>query len=281
MNTCNTQRPATLLLGGPAASESRESLVFTPEFPCGVEANYTTGEQTPLTSIMVYDGCVGEDCPGDIVLISGRVQSFRQERTGTIGPFVMEDCASNVARKQPRVKLRVTLCSSMTSLIIDSDSQVAVPAGKVWIEALVPGASALDVSFANGRWQQYGTLTVPVGVWEDTRLEVRACPLRGCCPCGVLTNRMLFVDGPIDPQLIVPRGARTLAVSASALGVPADIRVDYLADLQNAASVIGGDTLAANNRNPVTLFGDAQAITLTHPTDEAFAAFVRWEVCGP
>lgn len=281
MTTCNAQRPVTLLLGGPAASEGRQSLVFTPAFPCGVEQNYTTGEQAPLVSIMLYDGCVGEDCPGDLVLISSRVQTLRQERSGVIGPVVMDDCGANVARKQPRVKLRITHCSSMTSLIIDSDSQVAVPAGKVWIEALVPGPSALDVSFANGRWQQYGSLTVPVQLWEDTRLEVYACPLRGCCPCGTLSERMAFVfEGAFDGRLITPRGARELAVSVDSLGVPADIRVEYLSQLA-AASRIGADTFAANDREAVTIFGDAPAINLVLPADENFNAYVRWEVCGP
>lgn len=281
MTTCNAQRPATLLLGGPAADESRESLIFTPAFPCGVEANATTGEATPLTSIMVYDGCVGEECPGDLVLVSGHVQTLRQERSGHIGPLVMEDCQANVARKQPRVKLRITHCSSMTSLIIDSDSSVAVPAGKVWIEALVPGANPNDVSFAFGRWQEYGSLNVPVQMWEDTRLEVRACPLRGCCPCGTLSERLLFVfDGELDGILLTPRGARELAVSVESLGVPADIRVEYLSQL-TAASRVGSDTFAANDREAVTIFGDAPAINLSLPADEDFAAYVRWKVCGP
>jgi hypothetical protein len=280
MNTCNAQRPATLLLGGAAASEGRESLIFTPAHPCGVETNATTGEVAPLTSIMVYDGCVGEECPGDLVLISSRVQTIRQERSGVIGPFQMVDCGANVARKQPRVKLRVTHCASNTSLVIDSDSSIAIPAGKVWIEALVPGASALDVSFANGRWQEYGSLNVPVQLWEDTRLEVRACPLRGCCPCGTLSERMRFVfEGVLDGILLTPRGARELAVSVTSLGVPADIRVEYLSRL-DAASDFGADTLAANDRDVVPLFGDAPAIALVLPADEDFDAYVRWKVCG-
>lgn len=276
---CNPQRPATLLLGGPRSGE-RVMLAFTPDFPCGVEmsSDFTT-VVAPLSRITIYNGCVGESCPGDLVLISSHVQSIESTRGGAIRPLAMDDCGASVARTQPRVKLEVQHCGTATRLIVDADSQVVVPAGEVVISALVPGPSPDDTDFAFGRWQEYGTETIPAETpWVDTRIEVRACPLRGCCPCGQLTENIFGLAGSTTAQrtLLRPRGARRLAVTGAVAGAAAAVNFQYLRDL---ATAFGAEAVNPASRAWVELFGDSQGLLISNTDDAAIQ--LRWEICGP
>lgn len=258
---CNPQKVATLLLGGAQASEYRTSLAFTPQFPCGVEYGGDPLTFTPLTPIQVYNGCVGElDVPGAMVLVSARVQSAVRDSSGIVRPRAMEDCEPGIQRSQPRVKLRVTHCNRATSLIVDSNSQVVVPAGNVRIEALVPGPAEPDDTLPNlGAWVEYGSVDVGAETsWWDTRLEVMACPVQ-CCSCGVLTERVAITAG--SPQesriLMVPRGARKLSVHAVSL-----INVVYLSDADANLPAFGSVDFTATDWYPDELFGDVPAILL-------------------
>lgn len=281
---CNPQKVATLLLGGSQSSEYRTSLAFTPQFPCGVEYGGDPLTYTPLRPIQVYNGCVGEpSVPGAMVLVAGRVQSaLTANPAGVMAPRAMQDCEPGVQRTQPRVKLRVTHCNRATSLIIDSNSQVVVPAGNVRIEALVPGPSASDATLVNfGEWREYGRIEMDGEEpgWWDTRLEVMACPV-ACCSCGTLTERIALAEGsPVLSRVFVtPHGSRRLYVSLDVAGAPTDVDVTYAQDFDLNLGAFGADTFAANNRRPQELFGDPPAIILEDITGTALCT---WEICGP
>lgn len=279
---CNLQRPSTLLLGGPQPDVERVTLAFTPAFPCGMESNTLQTIVTPLRRVLMFQGCVGRSCPGDLVVVHGRVQAMDfttpAGADAVRGPLSMDDCAANVQRSQPRVKLEIASCGLATRLIVDSDSSVVIPSGQVTIHALVPGPNPLDGSFNNGGWQEYGSLLVPGETpWTDTRVEVWACPATSCCPCGILSEYFDNDTGltAVQRMLLRPRGARKLYFAAA--GAATNANIDMLREL-DAASVIASETSGIGARFPVELYGDSPALVVA-PADQTVS--LRWEICGP
>lgn len=273
----------TLRIGGPQPDENRTSLLFTPQNPCGVERDPTFDPtlNSPLVRIATARFCLGDGCdPTRMVLIRGHVQSLDSIRgPGVIDPRTIDSCDG--ASSAPRVKLEVWPCGWPGGVIIDSDSEIVVPAGDTSINVLAPGPNPSGGGGPNaGGWiRGRTTLTDAVG-WTDVTLRIAACPIDCYVPPGVLTEwaaQVIDTTPVADRILVRPRRARRLELNTrDALGVATATQVDLLQDTAGATISLGS-ILFPTGPATVNMFGAAQAIVLVGSGAGTFA-YIRWEI---
>lgn len=208
------------VIGG-ADGEGRGGLVFDADNPCGMETNEGGVDVAALRRVRLYSDCIeytGE--PGERVMIIGHVLSRTTTReAGPVPIETLNPCGDGVVTTSPRIKLAISSCGIPGEVIIDSDSQISMPAGLITIDALIPG----DDAAGDDGWAVMGTTVIASPeTFTQTQLVVRACPPAQCwCPGGVLTEWL-----PGDPEapetraLIRPRRARSLAVQSVDAGGP-------------------------------------------------------------
>lgn len=286
---CPSQQSWSLQIGGPQAGEDQRSLLFTPDFPCGVErsAAFDPADDRPLQRIRTGNFCLGDGCdPSRMILIRGHVQSLDSVRgPGAIGPRTIDVCEG--APSQPRVKLEIWPCGWPGSVIVDSDSEIVVPAGKTSINVLAPGNTiAADGSPIpnTGGWDRLGRATLAdATAWTDVTLRVSACPVDCCyCPEGVLTE---WISGLTDAApaladriLVRPRRARRLEVNnRNNANAPATITLELLRELSGLAANVVGTVVFPTTPATQNLVGAIQGITVIGQA-AGTNALLKWEV---
>lgn len=276
---CPSTDGLMLRIGGPAPDGvNRRSLVFTPTFPCGIERGpgFAAADDAPLVRIATMKVCVGDGCdPSRMVLIRGHVQAGDSTRgVGVIDPRTFDVCEG--ASSAPRVKLEIQSCKWAGSVIIDSDSEIAVPSGDVSINVLAPGPNAAGLgAFVRGQT----TIAAPTP-WQDVTLRIGACPLDCYTPPGVLTEWIAgitdVVGSPQDRTLIRPRRARRLEMdNRDNAGAAATVQVDFFQELAAITSL--GRVVFATTPVTKNMVGAAQAIQLLGVA-AGVNTYITWEV---
>jgi hypothetical protein len=268
---CNEQRPWVTTVHGPQADEDRDGLIFSAEFPCGVETD-ATGEAVnmqPLVELDAATGCVGGLCPGDMVLVRGHVQA--RNRVAGVGRERFQSIPGcEGVSAHPRIKLAVRSCGWRGPIIIDSDSAVVVPAGQVDIQVLGPNnwsRGAIDVD-------------VPEQAWTDVSVRVSVCPTTCCSWEGVLTEyATIDVADPTPLMLVRPRRADALIISAAtAVGGPMNATVIWLPDVDAPVTDnLGATTFQSTFPVLYSPVGAAAALTVA-PAAGIARMSARWRI---
>lgn len=280
---CPSTESFVLRIGGPTTDVSgRRSLVFTPDFPCGIERGpaFDPAGDAPLVRIATPTFCLGDTCdPTRMVLIRGHVQAGDSVRgPGAIDPRTFDPCEG--ASSHPRVKLEIWSCHWTGSVIIDSDSEIVVPAGGTSINVLAPGP---DPAGAGG-WVR-GRTTIPGEEevsWSDVTLRIGACPLDCYVPPGVLTEWIAgltdVVGTAAQRTLIRPRRARRLEINSrdTATGAATTTTTDVF---QDAAALTPSLSRIIFPTTPsiVNMPGAFQAIQILGVV-AGTNSYVRWEI---
>lgn len=228
---CSSQHPWTTRIQGPNLEPGEFGLVFHPLHPCGaiITPNVVASESDffDMITIATWEGCLGDREVSDRVLITGHVTALESNRIPSTRRPILGNCADNVTTCVPWAKLKITACGQPGAVIIDSDSEVVIPAGNATIEIIAPG---VVTGITGGAWTAGRGPTVAEAAWIDATVRVAACPLTCCyCPEGRLTE---WMENENDPgveliRLLRPRRARRLSVSTARAGsgpVTTDVR---------------------------------------------------------
>jgi hypothetical protein len=268
----------TLRIGGPQPDEDRNSLLFTPTFPCGVERSvaFNADDDAPLVRIATGKFCLGDECdPTRLVLLRGHVQAIDSQRgPGVIDPLNIDACEG--ASAAPRVKIEVWPCGWPGGVIIDSDSEIVVPAGDTSINVLAPGPRVGGVLAGTGGWVRGRTTLADTTSWTDVTLRIAACPLDCYVPPGVLSEWFIGIDDTTDVAdriLIRPRRARRLELGGIAA---AAIETFLLQDLAGALPAMGR-VVWPTTPTTLNITGAFQSLIVTGQA-AGTAGFMRWEV---
>jgi len=277
------ERPGlSVWIGGVAAGEERDGLIFDVANPCGLEVNAARSDVAPLRRVTLWRGCLQyTGAPGERVTVSGHVLSRSRDGIGpgriTWSP--LDPCGPGVVSSAPRIKLAVSSCGVPGEVIIDSDSQISVPAGEVTIDALIPAGSTAAGAGRDDGWQVLGTVELDSPqTFEEVQLIVRACPPSNeWTPGGVLTEWMpLDFEVPDGRVLVRPRRARSLAVQASDVGVPFAPRAVTVEWRQTLTRGIGATTFAAASQQIVDPWGAAPFLRVL--PSASGRAVLRWGI---
>lgn len=275
--TCSPRHPLVLPVGGPQYGEDEQSLVFTPEYPCGVELNTSLANPRRLVKLAPWVGCVGER--DERVVISASVQKLDSTRgPGQIAAVHVGSCEGDAV--EPRLKLRVMACGYAAPVWIDADSDLVVSAGPIEIDLFGPGGEA----GVREPWRVYGRRVLAFEEeWTDVQVKIVACRADGYMPEGTLSEWLRNVDVPANPEdaivLLRPRRARRLRINASTIaGATSNVSVRFLQESVAGSAPLGFATFQGgfSNASGVDIPGSCTAIEIvpTAPTN----VFVRWGI---
>lgn len=263
----------SVLVGG-YAGEDRVGLVFDSDNPCGMELSAAGINVAALRRVQLWSDCLqftGE--PGERVIVSGHVLARTEVReAGIFRSSVLNPCGVGVVSSLPRVKLAISSCSIPGEVIIDSDSQISIPAGRVTIELLLPGPNDLGTE----GWEVLGSIDVPSGAaYEQAQVVVRACPPSTEWIGGVLTEWLpLDAETPGERVLVKPRRARTLALhardNAGPPFGPASVNVEWRRTLTQS---VAATTVPVNTQQTIDPWG-AMPFVRVNPSATGMAQLV-------
>jgi hypothetical protein len=289
---CLPHRPWVVRLGGSPVAVGNPSsfngVVFTPENPCGATVDAPITTQTPLVVIARYGGCVGArqrpGCPlvdrdgqpvtedyyedGDMALVRSSILGLQGDHNPAVRP-PFNSCTPGVQSSAPEVKLSIKACGMPEAVIIDSDSELVVPAGPITIDVLTPE----DWFVGQG----------PEGSVETTNLD---CDLRvTACPCscayvphGVLTEFLQVDAANLERFILVrPRRARALSVSNTVAGSGASQNGLVQYHLQNNPAAFGATLFQGGFPLTVEPFGAAPFLSISPPAGIA-DHILRWAI---
>lgn len=264
---CSARDPLALTLGGPQR-EAVAGLVFTPDNPCGIELDAEGVETAPLVSLFRSTYCLGDiECPGARVLITGHVQARVRQglavpSTVTFAPF--GGCTG--ASSEPLLKLAITPCGMSGPVIIDSDSEIVVPAGSTQIEVLGPAD-----------WHNMGQAPATEAGWTDVSLKVSACPLDCCyCPEGFLTEwlRVMRVgEDSASRMLVRPRRARRMQAAIASFTA---VTIDFFHEPTGTVGPLASVNIAPLGQETFDPWGASPYLRIA--AADTFTALLRWGV---
>lgn len=292
---CTRAHPWTVLLGGPVAGQDEmQSLTFDVANPCGTEISSADESSHPLQVIQQTSTCVdvcadeyerktdcGMLCPrppsndGHHAIVTGHVQGRLVEHgSGPWVPAVIGACQG--FNRVPRLKLAIESCGIPGAVLIDADTSIIVPAGKISVKVLAP-----ESFFAAGS----GPVLGEEGSITDVTLRVTVCPLQDAyVPNGQLTGWLTFVQAATVTQrtIVVPRRARRFQINATTQpgGVSSNVQVDLFdGDPAGGGFLIGSQVFQSGFPLEWSIIGSASHILVQGvAAGISYTTYFRWEI---